>query len=206
MTLALACLVAWLVGGIPFGLVLVRLMLGVDVRTVGSGNVGATNASRAFSGRWRLPVFLLIYVLDFAKGLVPALWFPGWFGVPETVGSQVLIGAAAVLGHCASPYLRLRGGKGVATTTGVFAAVEPVALLVALATFGVVLGITRQVFFGSLALGAALALATILRDVDTAFAARWPASVLAIVAAVFLVWTHRSNLRKWRAARGGGAA
>lgn len=206
MALALACLCAWLLGGVPFGLVLVRAFVGVDIRTIGSGNVGATNASRAFGARLRGPIFFLIYVLDFAKGFVPALWFAGWFGAGDGLLPAVLIGAAAVAGHCFSPYLGFKGGKGVATTTGVFAAIEPVALAVALATFVVVWAATRRVFFGSLALGLGLAGAVVLRDPTTAFGERLPATVLALAVAAFLFWTHRSNLAKFRAERAGGAA
>jgi glycerol-3-phosphate acyltransferase PlsY len=207
MTLALALLAAYLLGGVPFGLVLVRLLRGVDIRTLGSGNVGATNASRAF-GRARVPMFLLFYVLDFAKGYVPARWFPalGLGAADGGLGQAVALGAAAVLGHCFSPFLRFRGGKGVATTTGVFAAIEPLALGIALAVFFVVLGLTRRVFFGSLAIGITLALAVILREPATAFGARWPATALALAVAAFLVWTHRSNLAKWRDASRGGLA
>ncbi|MBK8978551.1 MAG: glycerol-3-phosphate acyltransferase [Planctomycetes bacterium] len=193
--LALACLIAWLLGGIPFGLVLVRVFRGVDIRTIGSGNVGATNASRAFTGRGRSLVFFAIYLLDFAKGCVPALTFGPWLAGDGSILAAVLVGAAAILGHCFSPFLGLRGGKGVATTTGVFAAVEPLALLVALATFGAVFALTRRVFVGSLALGVALALATVLRAPATAFGARLPATTLALAAMAFLFWTHRSNLR-----------
>ena len=204
MAIVLACVAAWLLGGVPFGLVLVRVFRGVDIRTIGSGNVGATNASRAFGGRLRLPVFFAIYLLDFAKGFVPAAYFGPWFGAGEGVGTMVLVGAAAVLGHCVSPFLRFKGGKGVATTTGVFGAIEPLALVVALAVFGVTLAATRRVFFGSLALGLALALTTVLREPATAFGARWPASALAIAAAIFLFWTHRTNLRAFLGARAAG--
>ncbi|MFO1053142.1 MAG: glycerol-3-phosphate acyltransferase [Planctomycetota bacterium] len=200
MNLVLACTVAWLLGGIPFGLVLVRVLLGLDVRTIGSGNVGATNASRAF-GRARVPMFLLFYVLDCAKGFVPAFWFASWFGLAPGVSAPVLCGAAAIAGHCFSPFLRLRGGKGVATTTGVFAAVEPIALGVALLGFLIVLAIGRRVFFGSLAIAVLLAVTVILREPATAFRERLPATTLALVVAVFLFWTHRSNFAKLRAAR-----
>lgn len=203
MTLALGCLAAWVLGGIPFGLVLVRLFLGVDIRTIGSGNVGATNASRAFSKRVRLPVFFLIYLLDFAKGFLPAFFGPALLGLTGAgeLTAAVLLGASAVVGHCASPFLKLRGGKGVATTTGLFAAVELYPLLLALGVFGLVLGVTRQVYLGSLALGLALAGAVILRDPATAFDARLPVSIAALVAALFLFWTHRSNIRKALARR-----
>ena len=198
-----AAVTAWLLGGIPFGLVLVRLFKGVDIRTLGSGNVGATNASRAFEGRLRLPVFLLIYVLDFLKGFVPALWFPIWFGIELAAGSWVPVGlgAAAVAGHCFSPYLRFRGGKGVATATGVFAAVDPVALGVALLTFFVVLKITKQVYLGSLALGLALAVTVVAQDPAAALDERRPVAVLAAAVAAFLFFTHRSNLAAARSRR-----
>ena len=194
MALLLGCLTAWLLGGIPFGLVIVRLVKGVDIRTIGSGNVGATNAARAFGSRARLPVFLGIYVLDGAKGFVPAALFPPLFGLDPMAG--VAFGACAVLGHCASPFLRLKGGKGVATTTGVFAAVALPALLIALGIFGLVFALTRHVWIGSLALGLALPLAVVALAPDTAFGARLPVTAFAMLAAVLLFVTHRSNLRK----------
>lgn len=200
MTLAFVCLAAWLLGGIPWGLVLVRLFRGVDIRTIGSGNIGATNASRAFTGQARLAVFLAIYVLDFAKGFVPAIVAPQLVDADPLLAS-VLAGAAAILGHVFSPYLRLRGGKGVATTTGVLAAVEPIALAVGLLAFFVVLRLTRQVYLGSLSLGIALALAVVLREPATAFGARLPASLLGVAVAAFLFWTHRNNLRDAAARR-----
>lgn len=201
------CFAAYVIGGIPFGLVLVRWFVGVDIRTIGSGNVGATNASRAFSKKRQLPVFLLIYVLDFLKGFVPTFWFASWLGVREDVLlASVVFGVAAVIGHCASPFLRLRGGKGVATTTGVFAAVELVPLAIAIGVFGIVFASTKKVYLGSLALGLALASAIVLRDTDSAFAERLPVSVAAIAAAVFLVWTHRSNIKSALGARTGAPA
>lgn len=201
MSLALGCVLAYLLGGVPFGLVIVRVWKGVDIRTIGSGNVGATNASRAFP-RARLPVFGLIYVLDFLKGFAPAFWGPGWLGQPF-LPAAILLGTAAVIGHCASPFLKLRGGKGVATTTGVIAAVDPVAFAVAIGVFFVALGLTRKVFVGSLALGVALPVAVIAQDPDAAFGPRLSVTLFAFVIAAFLFYTHRSNLRGLRPAAGG---
>ena len=195
MTLALACLLAYLLGGIPFGLMLARLFAGVDIRTIGSGNVGATNAARAFSG-WRRPaMFALIYLLDFLKGYVPTQWFAAWFGAPQP-HAPLLLGVCAIAGHCFSPYLKLRGGKGVATGCGVFAALEPAALGIALLAFGLVWGVTRKVFIGSLTLGVALAAAVIARDPGSAFGARLGVTVFALAIAVFFFFTHRSNIAK----------
>lgn len=201
--LLLGCLAAYLFGGVPWALLVVRVCKRVDLRTIGSGNVGATNASRAFATRrGRLIAFLSIYLLDAGKGFVPALLGPRLVGgEPLLVGT--LLGAAAVLGHVFPPYLRFRGGKGVATATGVLLALDWQATLCALATFFVVRALTGHVFFGSLALGLALAAAAILLHLDEAFAARLPVTVLCCALATFLFWTHRSNLRKHFAPAGG---
>lgn len=198
MMLTLGLLAAYLLGSVPFALLTVRLLAGVDVREIGSGNVGATNASRAFSKRVQIPVFVLIYVLDCGKGLLPTMFGPGLFGesqAPE-LSHQVLFGAAAILGHCTSPFLGFRGGKGVATTTGVVACLSPVVLAAALGMFFVVFGLTRQVFLGSLAIGLTLAGGVILEDSSAAFHARWPLTVFCLLAAMFLFYTHRGNIQK----------
>ncbi len=201
MSLALACLLAYVIGGIPFGLVLARVFAGVDIRTIGSGNVGATNAARAFKGRKSLAMFLLIYVLDFAKGFVPTHCFAGWWQI-DVAGAPLLLGVCAIAGHCFSPFLRLRGGKGVATGCGVFAALEPLALGIALVAFLATYLLTRKVFLGSLVIGVTLAVAVIARDPASAFGARLWVTVLAIAIAVFFFWTHRSNIKQ---ALAGGA-
>jgi glycerol-3-phosphate acyltransferase PlsY len=190
MDLLLGSIGAYVVGSIPFAYLLVRLIVGIDVRTIGSGNAGATNASRAFQPPWQIPMFLLIYLLDFAKGFLPTWLAANYFaGQP---GPMVLIGAAAILGHCTSPFLGFRGGKGVATTTGVFAYLTPVVLGIALAVFLVVRGLTRQVFLGSIAIGLTLAIGTIVTG------QAWPVIVFALVIAASLFYTHRSNIRNYR--------
>jgi len=206
MSLTIGCLLAWVLGGIPFGLVLVKAFTGQDLRRLGSGNVGATNASRAFENRKvGLAVFFGIYLLDAAKGFVPAFWGPdllphGAVG-DDSPFAGVLLGASAIFGHCVSPWLRLRGGKGVATTTGVLAALDWRALAVALGVFLVVYLVTRKVFLGSLALGVALAVAVVAFEPGAALDARLPITVLALAIAVFLFYTHRSNIRGALAAR-----
>ncbi|MGE3172708.1 MAG: glycerol-3-phosphate acyltransferase [Planctomycetota bacterium] len=202
MALALGCMVAFLIGGLPWALWVVRLCKGVDLRTIGSGNVGATNASRAFAGRRaRVAAFVAIYLLDAQKGFWPALLGPNFVdGDPRLVG--VLLGASAILGHVFTPFLRFRGGKGVATATGVLLALDWGAWLVAIVAFFAVRWLTGQVFFGSLALGVALALAAVLLHLDEAFAARLPITVLCAALAAFLFWTHRSNLQRHFAAGG----
>lgn len=206
MLVGVVCLCAFFVGAVPFALLVVRLLKGVDVRTVGSGNVGATNASRAFASKGgRIGAFLLIYLLDAAKGLLPALLAPRFVdGDAQLVA--VLAGASAVLGHVFTPFLGFRGGKGVATATGVLLALDWQVTLIALGVFFVVRWLTGQVFWGSIALGLALPAAAISLQPDVAFGARLPLTVLCLVLAAFLVWTHRSNLKKHFAARAAGAA
>lgn len=197
MPLAVGCVLAFLLGGVPFALVVVRVLKGVDVRAVGSGNVGATNASRAFASKGgRIGAFLLIYLLDAAKGFLPALLASRWIASPGPVLVAVACGAAAVLGHVFTPFLRFKGGKGVATATGVLFALDWLTTLVALGVFFAVRFGTGEVFFGSLALGLGLAAGSILLHLDSAFGERLPITILCAVLALFLFWTHRSNLKK----------
>lgn len=206
MMLVPGCLCAYLLGGVPFAYLAVRLCKGIDLRTIGSGNVGATNASRAFEGRSaRLSAFLAIYLLDAAKGFVPVWWGPQLLGAQEPVFAGVALGAAAILGHVFTPYLRFRGGKGVATACGVLLALDWMSLLLALAAFFLVRIATGEVFFGSIALGFGLAIGTVVLHPDDAFAGRLPVTVMAVVLALFLLWTHRSNLRKHFGAKAGAA-
>ena len=146
---ALAVVAAYLIGAIPFGYVLVRVIAGVDVRTVGSGNTGATNASRVLGARF----FPLIFVLDAAKGFVPTFFFPRV--VAHWTGSAVpdlppLVALATILGHNFPIYLGFKGGKGAATSFGAVLALDPIATV--FAGFGSVifLAFTRFVSMASL--------------------------------------------------------
>ncbi len=113
---AVGLVASYLLGAIPFGFVLVRLVKGVDLRTVGSGNIGATNAMRVLGK----PLGLVAFLLDFAKGLVPVVVFAPLFASAPSTPLRVLMGAAAVVGHVFPIYLRFKGGKAVATgRTGV---------------------------------------------------------------------------------------
>lgn len=199
MVISLGCLAAFLLGAVPFALVLVRLLAGVDLRMVGSGNPGATNASRAFGPRTGLGIFLLIYLLDAGKGFVPTRFGPQLMDMNSLL-TAVLLGLCAILGHCYSPFLGFRGGKGVATTTGVFLALDPLAVAIAIGVFLAVRVLTGQVFLGSLTLGVALLLAVILRDPTTAFSGRLPVTCLALMVAGLFFYTHRSNIRGFRSA------
>jgi len=195
MDSVLPLVVAYLLGSIPFGLLCVAIVLKKDVRTIGSGNIGATNVSRAFQKPWQLPVFFLIWLFDMAKGFVPITVLTD---VKSDPGLAVATGLAAIAGHCFSVFLKFKGGKGVSTVTGVFLALQPLALVLAFVGFGLVLWTVRIMAIASMTLGFFLVAAVIVVDPATAFAARLPITGLAIFLSLFLIWTHRANIRGLR--------
>jgi len=172
---------AFVAGSIPFG-VIVAKRRGVDIRAHGSGNIGATNVGRVLGARAGIAVLLL----DAAKGALPVALA---LRVGAGEWTQVATGAAAILGHCFSPLLGGRGGKGVATAFGVFVVLAPLASAVAVVVFAIVARATRVPALGSLAGVAAIAVVLVhAGDVSRA--------VLAVATAVLLVYTHRSNLAR----------
>lgn len=159
MILALIIVASYLLGAIPFGLVLGRLA-GVDVRAQGSGNIGATNVART-AGK---SLGLLTLLLDALKGALPPLIVR--YGLADALGPAgpdlaVYAGLAAVVGHIFPIYLKLRGGKGVATAAGMFAAIAPLELGVGLVVFGAAYALSKVVSVGSLLGALALLLALV---------------------------------------------
>lgn len=141
---------AYLIGSIPFGLVFGKLA-GIDVRTSGSGNIGATNVSRLVGKK----MGVLTLVADVGKGFLPMM-AAAWFLREAQTGESVVLycGAATFLGHLFPIYLKFKGGKGVATALGVFLYLDPVAVLIALAAFIVAVFASGYISVGSLAAAA----------------------------------------------------
>ncbi len=156
LRLALWCLGAFLAGSVPFGLVLVKVAGKGDVRAQGSGNIGATNVSRV--GGKALGIVTLL--LDILKGWLP-VWLCARSGFPGPV--VALVALAAVLGHVFTPWLKFRGGKGVATTLGAALAFDPWMVVPSLGAFAVTLLATRFVSLGSVLGAAVLPLVLFLR-------------------------------------------
>ncbi len=111
-------IIAYLLGGIPFGYLLGKLK-GIDIRTKGSGNVGATNVARVLGKQYGA----VVYILDFLKGFIPTFIALKIYGLESWI--TTLVGLASILGHMFSPFLGFRGGKGVATSSGVLFAINP---------------------------------------------------------------------------------
>jgi len=193
--IAAAGIGAYLVGSIPFGVILARIK-GVDLRAVGSGNIGATNVARALGRKWGMVVFLL----DATKGVGPVLFgrfvLAVWLG-----GSGYLFGAvcagAAVAGHMFPLYLRLRGGKGVATGAGATAALLPLPLAIAVITWVVALLIWRIVSVASISSAAAFIAAFFAIGPAPHFSPQiLPATVYALTLSTLVILRHKSNIRR----------
>lgn len=176
-------ILGFLLGSIPSGLWIARAR-GVDLRQVGSGNIGATNAIRGLGPRWGG----LVFALDTAKGAVAALLGGGH--IPTALAA----GAAAILGHVFSPWARFKGGRGVATSLGVFLAVLPKPALLALAVWILLFAISRRVSVGSL--GAAIAYPLLVLWLAPRGEYRGAMLVAAILVAVLVVVRHIPNIRR----------
>lgn len=185
----LLLVIGYLMGSTPTSFWVGRA-LGVDLRTVGSGNLGATNAFRVLGGRAALPVV----AVDVAKGWLPARAFP-LLDVPEAGwGWALAYGGAAILGHVFSVWVRFRGGKGVATSAGVFLALAPWALLVAFLVFATTAVSTRLVSLASILAAVALPFAVATTPLPAPVGSRSVLVAFTGGLALFVVWAHRSNL------------
>ena len=179
LVIALAAVVGYGIGSLNPASIIARVR-GTDLRAVGSGNPGATNAGRAFG--WQVGV--LVALLDMLKGFVPVIAFEH-LGFHE---AALVAGLAAVLGHVTSPFLRGRGGKGVATSFGAILAVQPWWALVALVAFGLTVLVTRRIGVASVV--AALAQVPAAWVVHTTTAQM----MFALAIALLVVLRHRRNL------------
>jgi len=186
MTAEAIALVAlgYLSGSVPYGMLVVRALKGVDVRSQGSGNIGATNVARTAGPAAGVGVL----VLDALKGGLPVLLARA---VAPGTDLPVWVGVAAVVGHVASIWLGFRGGKGVATALGVLAVLAPWPAAAGALTYAGVFALTRVSSLGSL-LGGAVAVAVAWLVPGTPRSAAWLTTALFTL----LLWTHRGNLHR----------
>ena len=180
--------VAWLIGGIPFGWLLVKLKSGRDVRDLGSGNIGATNVMRTTGPA----AGIITLLLDIAKGFVAV-----WIADRYLLGSPAWMSAAAIavmLGHAWPPLLKFKGGKAVASFVGAFLYLTPVPLFACLIVFVVTVAYTRYISLGSILAASLFPFGVWLIEHPPA-----PVVIAALVAAVFIVVRHRANIVRIRA-------
>lgn len=181
LSVLLACVLAYLLGSIPNGLVLCRLIWHIDIRAYGSHNIGATNVWRTLG---KGPGFL-VFFLDFLKGLLGV-----WFGLVLSGEPWVMIlgGIFAIVGHSASIFLKFQGGKGVATGLGVIAMLMPEPTLVVFFVWLLIVYSTKYVSLGSMV---AAALVPVLA---AAFGKPVEYIVFGTLAAVFIIYRHKANI------------
>jgi glycerol-3-phosphate acyltransferase PlsY len=193
VTLGLICLAAYLVGAIPVGVLIARSK-GVDILSFGSGNPGATNVKRALGTKFGVLVFLL----DVSKGLLPGLATrylvtESLWGVDAQVWAMI-VGMCSVMGHCLSPFLGFRGGKGIATSLGAALAAAPIPALLAFGVWFVVLGVWNYVSLASvIAIPTTLIWGAVLPGESRQML------VIYCLLSVFILATHRANLVRLRA-------
>jgi glycerol-3-phosphate acyltransferase PlsY len=196
----------YLLGGIPFGVMITRVFFKADITALGSGNTGGTNVYRNFGWGPAIAVGLL----DVAKAAVPTLVGfmladPAW-GPDARDWVAIAAGLAAAAGHSYSPYFRLRGGKAVSSAAGIVAVLMPLNILVLLPFFALMVTIFRIVSVSSMLTALALPFVTM-----TLYPGRTPLLVASVVALVFVVWRHRTNIARLmkgeepRIGRGGAA-
>lgn len=174
---------SYLVGSLPFGFWIAKIFFGVDIRQHGSGNIGATNVMRVLGKK----AGILVFALDVLKG-----WFPSFLTLQVTgqEGAGLFAGACAVAGHSLSPFLKFKGGKGVATGLGLLLGVAPITAITGLCFWFLVLFVTKYVSVASI-------LAAISVPVSAYFFGFQNVTVILLSAAASLVvWRHRENIQR----------
>ncbi|MCB0344506.1 MAG: glycerol-3-phosphate 1-O-acyltransferase PlsY [Bdellovibrionales bacterium] len=183
------CIGAFILGALPTGYIIGRLH-GVDLRSQGSGNIGATNARRVLGKR----AGILTLLIDAGKGMLAAS-FDYLFPIVSAASASLaaLYGVCAIAGHCYSPFLKFKGGKGVATSLGVFIVLAPAAVLASFAVFVAAYALTGFASVGSISAAAALPAAMHL-----SFWGEYPTGTIAgaWLAASLVLLNHRSNIRR----------
>ena len=187
MNILLALVIAYLLGAIPFGYILVKLTTGGDIRSSGSGNIGATNVLRTAGN----VAGVLTLVLDISKGYAAV-----WLASRLTEGAPLWTSAAALAvmaGHAFPVFLKFKGGKAVASWLGAFLCLTPLPLAATLVLFVATVAVTRYVSLGSVIAAGMLPLAVWLISHPPL-----PVVVAALVAGAFIIWRHKSNLERLR--------
>ncbi len=187
----LLILLSFLFGSLPIGLLVGRMVKNIDVRDYGSGNIGASNVWRTMGPIWGTAVFLC----DFCKGYFPTVLTTRMHEHAPDVSPwlPVVVGLAAILGHNFSPFLRFKGGKGVATSLGVVFGLSPTAAVVGFAVWGLCLLATRYISVSS------MIAAVVTSGVLIAYHHDLPHVLFAALVTLFVVFKHRPNIARLQA-------
>ena len=181
-------IIAYLLGSLPNGLYVANLK-GVDIRNEGSKNTGATNVFRVMGPKFG--IFVLI--LDALKGFLPLI-IAEKFGIKGN--SLVLIGVIAVIGHTFSPFLNFKGGKGVATSLGIFLYLAPIPMLITLLMFLIVVGITKYVSLGSVLASVVLPILILVMPVNKNLGNNIVVFIISALLGSYIIYKHKANIQR----------
>jgi len=187
LLIAISTALAYLIGGLPFGYWFVRLVYGKDVRTMGSGNIGATNVHRTSGGK----AGLIVLILDICKGFL-AVVLAHWITDNNDVG-LALSAVAVMLGHCYPIFLRFKGGKAVACYVGVFLYLAPLALAATAVVFAAGFLLSRHVSLGSIIGAAVFPFALWLIQPPPQ-----PILAAAVASSLLIIFRHKANIERLR--------
>lgn len=177
-------ILCYFIGAIPFSYIIVKLVKGIDLRTVGSGNVGATNAGRVL-GKWG---FISAFLLDMLKSFLPLFILKNFYNY--SMNFLLICALTLIIGHTYTIFLNFKGGKGVATGLGVFLALSPKSIIIGLIVFLVMVSIFRMVSLGSISAAIALLITVLFSDANVNF------KVFTFIVATFVIYKHKDNIKR----------
>lgn len=180
---------SYLFGALPFSYLLGKIFAGIDIRTMGSGNPGATNLYRNAGPKFGIPAL----ILDVAKGVIPVVVFPLIFGEHHLI---YIAGACAVTGHMYTIFLGFKGGKGVATSLGVMLAISWQITLIALGVFVLAIIIFRYISLGSVLGAVSIIVVSILFPVFGIGGYDWVLPVFCGIFGLLIIFAHRTNIKR----------
>lgn len=186
--------ISYLLGGIPTSYIFGKIFKKIDIRNFGSGNVGATNALRVLGVKMGVTTL----ILDIGKGFI-AVYFSKLImqekGIEQIELFLIFIGMTAILGHIFSIYLGFKGGKGVATSAGVFLALIPIPFLIAFLIFFVIVAISKYVSLGSILAAITLVVGELIINFQNGFSQKGYL-IFTIIIALFIIIKHKSNIKR----------
>ncbi|MFQ5685508.1 MAG: glycerol-3-phosphate 1-O-acyltransferase PlsY [Candidatus Scalindua sp.] len=189
-------IISYMIGGIPFGY-LIAVAKGIDIRTHGSGNIGATNVGRVLGKKYGL----IIFILDMLKGFVVVFFVPAAVSsavnIPTTTDNLLVIlcGFCTVLGHAFPVFLNFKGGKAVATSFGVFIWLVPISIGIVFGVWLLTVIVTRYVSLGSM-IGSLSLVGVIVIVVDSPFGGNIYLMAMSVAVAILIIARHTSNIQR----------
>lgn len=196
MQLILMIVISYLMGSIPTSIIAGKLLKNLDIRTVGSGNAGATNAFRILGPT----AGTIVLLIDMAKGFIPVVWIsqlgiadgPAW----EPIIYQLIAGLSAMFGHIWTIFAGFKGGKGVGTAAGMLLGLTPLTIGICLLVFIVTVAITRYVSLGSILAALTFLIVTLVRKYALGVAIPDALLIISIFIPALIIYTHRANIQR----------